>query len=66
MFYEVDMYDVNLKIDTSTGGVSLCYIDYGDNEEVAEVRYEAYEYLFRNHFDVFDLITKGLAIEKTL
>ena len=28
------------------------------------VPYEAYEWLFKHHFDVFNLINKGLAIEK--
>ena len=28
------------------------------------IPYEAYEWLFKNHFDVFGLIEKGLAIEK--
>ena len=29
------------------------------------IPYEAYEWLFKNHFDVFGLIEKGLAIDKT-
>ena len=29
------------------------------------IPYKAYEWLFKNHFDVFGLIEKGLAIEKT-
>ena len=32
---------------------------------IAMMSYEAYEWLFKNHFDVFDLIEKGLAINKT-
>lgn len=28
------------------------------------IPYEAYEWLFKHHFDVFNLINKGLAIEK--
>ena len=30
------------------------------------IPYEAYEWLFKNHFDVFGLIEKGLAIEKNV
>ena len=29
------------------------------------IPYKAYEWLFKNHFDVFGLIEKGLAIDKT-
>lgn len=32
---------------------------------IVMMSYEAYEWLFENHFDVFGLIEKGLAINKT-
>lgn len=32
--------------------------------KIKTTRYEVYEYLFKNHFDVFGLIEKGLAINK--
>ena len=33
---------------------------------IVMISYEAYEWLFKNHFDVFNLIENNLAIEKTL
>lgn len=38
---------------------------YGGHMELhIDVLYEAYEWLFKNHFDIFNLIRRGLAIEK--
>jgi hypothetical protein len=48
-----------LKIITTEGYVNIIYI----NEEIAyECSYSTYLYLIENHYDIFGLIDKGLAV----
>ena len=52
----------------TTYSICVCgdFIKIVDKEtgQVVSVSYSLYEWLFENHFDVFGLIDKGLAIEK--
>lgn len=61
--------DVN-KCSTKNDGVyygqtHLTYLNYGTPQGISCLPYCAVQYLFEHHFDVFGLINKGLAIEKT-
>ena len=69
---EADMEDKEVGIGEMTlMGVTYPIIAYKDKEfssigisGIDLIPYEAYEWLFKHHFDVFGLIGKGLAISK--
>jgi len=54
MYQDKENEDYSIMIQFSSTGISGMDL----------IPYDAYEWLFKNHFDVFRLIDKGLAIEK--
>ena len=54
MYQDKENEDYSIMIQFSSTGIN----------GIGLVPYEAYEWLFKNHFDVFGLIGKGLAIAK--
>lgn len=49
--------------DDKPAHITISFEDDGIDSDI-KIPFKTYEYLFRNHFDVFSLIKKGLAIDK--
>ena len=56
MYQDQEDDDYSVMVQFSSTGISVSVVDL--------MPYVAYEWLFKNHFDVFDLIGNNLAIEK--